>query len=145
MKIEPFDVGSSILSITELMRENWEETGYDHEFNPNADAYSKLQSSGYIIAFGAYVDGSMIGYASALISRELHNPEIVSCMSDALFVSKKYRNTSAGGRLILAIEAEARRRGATQIQWGAKPGSTLQRTLAKRNYSASDVMMLKEL
>lgn len=145
MQVLLADIARYMPAITNLMREHWNEAGYSFEFKPNIAAYIRLQERGNMFAYAAVIDGEVIGYCTATVSRELHNPEVISCMSDALFVSKKYRNTSAGGRLILAIEAEAKRRGATQIQWGAKPGSTLQRTLAKRNYNASDVMMQKEL
>lgn len=144
MKIILGDIGEYMPVISDLMRENWEETGYDFKFSPSYETYVSLQAKGLMFAFFAIHDGRVVGYCTALVSRELHNLEIVTCTSDALFVSKAYRNTTAGGRLILAVEQEAVKRGAMRMRWTAKTGSTLHWTLERRGYDASDITLIKE-
>jgi len=137
-------IGEYMPAISELMRENWGETGDSFEFNPDVEGYARLESLGLMFAYFAIHNGKVIGYCTALVSRELHNPGIVSCTSDALFVSKEHRHTTAGGRLILAVEQEAMKRGAMRMNWGARVGSMLHWTLGNRGYKARDIVLTKE-
>lgn len=145
MRVCLVDIGEYLPRISALNADQWHEHGYGYEFKPDRATYKRVQDNGNLVLFVAFDGEEIIGYASAMICPSLWNDQVVTCISDAIFVSKPYRNTSAGGRLILAIENEARKRGALFVQWGVKPGSRLHKTFAKRGYEAKDIMMFKEL
>lgn len=144
MNVTLANIGEYMPVIADLMRENWEETGDRFEFDPDLAVYLRLEQAGILFAFAAIHNGQVIGYCTAIVSCEMHNPAIITCTSDALFVKKEYRNTTAGGRLMLAVEQEAMKRGAMHMRWVVRTSTPMRAMLEKHGYSAQDVTLTKE-
>lgn len=129
--------------IVELMRDNWDETGFDFEFNPSADAYQKVVDCNAMFVIAAFDGDDVIGYCTMIISPHLHNPDVIVASNDALFVAKPYRNGMTSGRLIKAAEGEAKRRGASKVLWHTRAGTSFAAMLERRGYQPSDIVVMK--
>ncbi len=131
-------------SIRALLDANWGETGFGFALNPSYDMYQHLVDSGVMFVVGAIEDGEMVGYCTMIVSRCLHNPDIIMSASDALFVRKEKRGVIAG-RLMRAAEREAIGRGAAHVVWRARHGTSFADVLARHGYTPADIGMMKEL
>ena len=87
----------------------------------------------------------MVGYAVITVVPHPHNPAVIVAANDALFVAPDYRHGITSGRLILAAEAEAKRRGARKIVWHARAGTPLATMLQTHGYTPIDVCVGKDL
>lgn len=134
-----------ILHNRDLIMQNWQETGFDFEFEPDLDTVRAMCNSGIMFCLGAYDGERTIGYSTAMICPHWFNPEVTMCMSDGLFVDQDHRHTSVGGRLIIATEQEAKRRGASRMLWHTRAGTKLSDAFEKRGYQPADVVMMKGL
>lgn len=130
--------------ITELMRANWDETGFDWEFNPSQEMYQSAVNAGMMFSLAAFDEDKIVGYCTMAIVPHMHNPAVVYAANDALYVSKKYRGIT-GARLIKAAEVEAKRRGARYVSWHTRAGTPLAAVLERRGYIPADVVVTREL
>ena len=128
-----------------LIQSNWAETGFDFPFDPDVEAYGRLWDAGYAFAVAAFVGDEVVGYAVITVVPHPHNPAVIVAANDALFVAPAYRNGITSGRLILAAEAEAKRRGARKIVWHARAGTPLATMLQTHGYTPIDVCVGKDL
>ena len=128
-----------------LIQSNWAETGFDFPFDPDVEAYGRLWDAGYAFAVAAFVGDEVVGYAVITVVPHPHNPAVIVAANDALFVAPAYRNGITSGRLILAAEAEAKRRGARKIIWHARAGTPLATMLQTHGYTPIDVCVGKDL
>ena len=128
-----------------LIQSNWAETGFDFPFEPDVEAYGRLWDAGYAFAVAAFVGDEVVGYAVITVVPHPHNPAVIVAANDALFVAPAYRNGITSGRLILAAEAEAKRRGARKIVWHARAGTPLATMLQTHGYTPIDVCVGKDL
>lgn len=129
--------------VTDLIAENWAETGCDWEIKPNWQMYGKLFESGYLISLAAFDGNEIVGYSLATVSPHLFNPDVKVCQSSALFVRPLHRNRLVSGRLIIETEREAKRRGANRVVWQTRANTLLAGMLRKRGYEDADVAMMK--
>lgn len=144
-QIREVGVVESIQKYRDLMLENWRETGFKFEFDPNLEMAQQMQDKGIMFALGAFDGDEMIGYSTAMIAPHWFNQTEVWCMSDALFVKRAYRTGLTGGKLILATEAEARKRGASTMLWHTRSGTNLSDAFEMRGYKPADLVMMKGL
>lgn len=138
--VQPIEYMHKIVS---LMRDNWDETGFDFEFNPSADAYQKVVDCNAMFVIAAFDGDDVIGYCTMIISPHLHNTDVIVASNDALFVAKPYRNGMTSGRLIKAAEDEAKRRGANRVLWHTRAGTSFAAMLERRGYQPSDIVVMK--
>ena len=144
-QIRTVDAVESIQKYRDLMLENWRETGFKFEFNPSLEMARAMQDNGIMFALGAFDGDEMVGYSTAMVAPHWFNPAEVWCMSDALFVKREYRQGLTGGKLILATEAEAKKRGATAMLWHTRSGTSLSDAFEMRGYKPADLVMMKGL
>lgn len=146
MRVIEVQIAEYIDEVVALLRDNWDETGFDFPLEPDVSAYVHLQSLGAVFALAAFEAEQIIGYSTAFIAPHHFNPDVVMCHTDALFVAKAHRGGSAGARLIAATEDVARARGAHRICWHTRAGTALADVLSRRpGYRAADVVVVKEL
>ena len=130
--------------VRELLALNWEETGFDYEFNPSKEMYQAAVDAGMMFAMAAFDGTRMIGYCTMLIHPHLHNPKIIMASNDALFVHPSYRGIT-GARLIRNVEQEASRRGAKRVMWHTRSGTSLHLAMQRHGYTPTDIVMMKEI
>ena len=131
--------------VGELLAANWAETGFDFPFSPDVAMYQRLFEVGIVFAVGAFKADELVGYCTVCVIPHMHNPTIVVASNDALFVTPAHRNGSAAGRLILAAEAEAKRRGASRFTWHCRADTPLAAMLTKHGYEPVDNVVMKGL
>lgn len=132
-------------NITELMAENWAETGFDFELNPSLDVYQAAVKAGVMFALVATNNaGEIVGYCTTAITNHPFNPAVIVAANDALFVKKEYRGILSA-RLIVAAEKEAKARGASRFLWHTRAGTDFSSMLLRRGYTPADVVVMKEI
>ena len=131
-------------AITELMRQNWDETGFGFEFKPSVETYQAVVDLGLMFVLGAFDGNEMIGYCTMTVTNHMHNPAIKVASNDALFVRPDHRGIIAG-RLIIGAEREAKARGAARILWHTRAGTNLANIFTKRGYAPADIVVMKEI
>lgn len=133
IKIESFDKLFHIVS--PLLEAHFKEVGNTavYDLLPDKDKYRAIEANKGLIAIVALGEYEQcIGYSVNFLTPHVHYRNQTICYNDVLFVSKAYREGSAGGRLMKATVKEAKLAGASVMQWHAKPDTTLNRVLSKR-------------
>ncbi|SDC69463.1 Acetyltransferase (GNAT) family protein [Massilia sp. PDC64] len=143
--IREIQAAEHIGKVQHLLAENWAETGFDFDLRPDIEMMRRLQDAGLMFVLAAFDGDEMVGYSSALISPHTYNPAIVCCNSDALFVHRAWRKTSAGARLIAETERVAAEKGASRMLWHTRAGTPLAASLERRGYTPADVIVMKEI
>ena len=100
--------------------------------NPDWARYNALDDQGLLIMTGVFDGALCVGYEMCFMQPHIHYKDTVVAWSDVLLVRKAYRDTSAGGRLMLATAAACKARGAHKLLRHAKPGTALDLMLASR-------------
>lgn len=146
LTIKEIRAADHIDKVMDVLRENWAETGFDFDLEPNVAMIDHLQQLGVLFVLGAFADDTLVGYSSAMISPHTYNPAIVCCNSDALFVRKPWRASSIGARLKNATERVAAERGANRMLWHTRAGTPFAEMLLKRDgYEAADIIVMKRI
>lgn len=97
----------------------------------NRDLYDVLHDAGALVCVGAFDGGRMVGYAIALLSPNFHY-RMTTAAHDVLFLHRDYRKPRLALRLIDAVEAECKARGAQLMVWHAPIGGAFGRILKTR-------------
>lgn len=145
LTIREIQAAEHIGKVQRLLAENWAETGFDFDLCPDGEMMRRLQEADLLFVLGAFDDGELVGYSSALISPHTYNPSIVCCNSDALFVRRAWRPRGVGARLILETERVAKEKGASRMLWHTRAGTPLAAALERRGYEPADVIVMKEI
>lgn len=143
--IREIQAAEYIGKVQHLLTENWAETGFDFDLRPDVAMIRRLQDMGLLFVLGAFDGGELVGYSSAMVAPHTYNPAIICCNSDALFVRRAWRKTSAGARLIAETERVAAEKGACRMLWHTRAGTPLAAALARRGYQPADVIVMKEI
>lgn len=145
LAIREIKAAEYIGKVQHLLAENWAETGFDFDLRPDVEMMRRLQDADLLFVLGAFDGDDLVGYSSALISPHTYNPAVVCCHSDALFVLRAWRKTSAGARLIAETERVAGEKGASRMLWHTRAGTSLAAALERRGYAPADVIVMKEI
>ena len=97
----------------------------------NRDLYDVLHAQGALVCVGAFDDDRLVGYAIALLSPNFHY-RMTTAAHDALSLHRDYRTPRMALRLIDAVEAECKARGAQLMVWHAPIGGAFERILKTR-------------
>ena len=97
----------------------------------NRDLYDALHDAGALVCVGAFDGEALVGYAIALLSPNFHY-RMTTAAHDVLFLHRDYRKPRLALRLIDAVEAECKARGAQLMVWHAPIGGAFERILKTR-------------
>lgn len=133
-------------AIGDLMRANWEETGFGFPFALDTSAYKRFEAVGLMFAVAAF-DGEkgVVGYSTFSINHHPYNPDVLCCNSDALYVHPSYRNGTVASRLVLETERLAKEAGVDIMLWHTRGGTKFFEALERRGYEVADVVMMRRL
>lgn len=145
LTIREIQAAEYVGKVQDLLADNWFETGFDFELKIDTAMLQRLQDANLYFVMGAFIDAELVGYSSAMIAPHTYNPAVICCSSDALFVRRAFRKTSAGARLILATERHAASMGASRMMWHTRAGTPLAACLERRGYQPADVIVMKEI
>jgi len=137
------------LGIEGLLEEHWDEVALHKDLmvlSPDWHRYYEIEERGMMLVLAASTpaDG-IVGYSVTFIVPHLHYSDLIVANNDLLFVSKDWRRTGLGPRLILATESASRERGARMMTWHAKPKTILNKLMPKIGYGVQDIVHSKEL
>jgi hypothetical protein len=91
-----------------LLLEHWEEIALNKDavrLNPDWDGYQKLEDGGFLHVTTARFCGQIVGYASYIVSVNLHYRTMLVADGDIFYLAKAQRKGAAGIRLLRAAEA----------------------------------------
>lgn len=97
--------------------------------NAKIPLYRQLEAAGALTAFGAFVDGKLVGFIGVLYSTLPHYG-IGLAVSESYFVAKEHRTTGAGLKLKSIAEEHAREIGSPGFLITAPYGGGLDFVLA---------------
>lgn len=91
-----------------LLLRHWDEIALNKAavpLNPDWETYEKLEAMGMLHVTTARFEGEIVGYASYLISPNLHYRTMLVADGDIFYLAKEHRRGSAGIRLLRQAEA----------------------------------------
>lgn len=145
IEVREVKIADHIEAVQALIAANWAETGFDFPLAIDWARYCTLQDAGVAFAVAALDGEQIVGYSTAFLTRQIFNPSVVACMSDALFVAPEYRKCSAAFKLIKATERIGEARGAHRMMWCTRAGTSFAKVLARRGYAEADVVMTRRV
>lgn len=102
-----------------------------------------MDEAGVLTAFCVWVDGTIVGFASILMTTLPHYGAKVATV-ESLFVRKAYRSAGAGRDLMTVVESAAATNGCKAIFYSAPAGGQLEAVLGKR-YARTNSIFCKHL
>lgn len=135
MKVKHFwNIHELRAGVTPLLNAHYLEVGNTALFDlePDWDTYANLMTNGQLIALGAFDGERCVGYSVSFIRPHVHYIHQTMAYNDVLFVQACYRDSMAGGKLMIETRRQAAYAGCTGVVWHAKPGTALNTLLEKR-------------
>lgn len=105
--------------------------------------YRAIEASGVFQAYGAFLDGALVGFV-ALLTPVIPHYGVAIAVTESLFVARAHRRSGAGLRLIRAAEAHARAQGSPGLLVSAPTGGRLAQVLPGLRYRETNRVFLKE-
>lgn len=99
--------------------------------------YRDLYEKGLMDVLGAYEDGELVGFTTVVYSPVLHFSKLLAA-TESLFLKKAHRKAGNGLRLIRAVKAVAKERGADGLYFSAPVGSSFERLCRALGLRASN-------
>lgn len=127
---------------TSLILAHWNEVARNKELmvlDPDWGRYLLMQDAGKLIVLTARNEGRLVGYSISIIDKHLHYQGLTAAINDVIYLDPGLRGT-VGLRLLAATEDEGRARGAQLMLWHAKPGTSLDKLMARRGYGVQDIL-----
>ena len=113
--------------------------------NPQREMYAALENAGIMKAFAAFNAEKLIGFATVLTTVIPHYGQKIATL-ESLFVSKKFRNSGAGGKLMDAVESYAKEAACVGILYSAPAAGQLERLLAaSKKYKRTNAVFYRSL
>ena len=120
-----------------LPEQHWLESEDDkkvYRLSINWDGLRELEENGDLVSLVAQDQGEVIGYSITVLCAPIHADMAFVGVNHGLFVKKDHRSGGLGARLILATESAVRQRGATAMNWHAKPATAMDRVMSRMGY-----------
>lgn len=108
------------------------------------DLYHKLEGTGFLHAFGAYLEGTLIGFIVLLTTPATHY-DITLFTSESFFVLKAHRITGAGLKLLHTAENFVKEQNGCGLLVSAPSGGSLADVLERTEYSETSRVFFKRL
>lgn len=98
------------------------------QINPQCGLYQQMEDSGAMQAFGVYLDGGLVGFATVLTWIVPHYGRKISS-TESIFIASAHRSTVSGRDFLSFLESFAKGKGAHDFQCTAPTGSRFERFL----------------
>jgi GNAT superfamily N-acetyltransferase len=99
--------------------------------SPDVETYRRLAAAGVIHPIGAFDGDTLAGFVLPVVGVLPHYAGL-NAQIESFFVSRRYRSSSVGARLLVEAEHLAARLGAQGVTLSAPVGGILDRTLERR-------------
>jgi GNAT superfamily N-acetyltransferase len=111
---------------------------------PDWDAYAALEAAGRLFAFGAAINGALVGFLGLLIAKVPRYAEPIAT-TESFFVAEAHRKGGAGLKLLRAAEAKAREVGAAGVLVSAPTGGRLAEVLPRSGYRETNRVFFRKV
>lgn len=108
------------------------------------ETYAKLEFTGTIECFGAYVEDKLIGFV-AVIKSSLPHYGVDVLIIESIFVLKAYRRGYTGLKLIKHVELLAKNKNASSVFLSAPTNSILSEICPKLGFEATNIVFCKKI
>ena len=142
-RIAIFDPRGRYNDIERLAQMNLDDVGMRRPCRLNRAAYDALHEAGMLACVGLFDGDSLVGYAVATVLPDMHHDRTIA-NHDGIFIHPAYRRPRLGLRLMAALEAACKLRGASAIAWHATPNTAFAR-LVSRLAKLEEFTFIKEL
>lgn len=133
----------------DLFRSHHEEVGDyfsnddDILFDPNVEAFIKLDQSGMLRVYTIRDDGELIGYCIHHVYKHLHYRNSLQSVQDALFIAKKHRGI--GREFISWVDDQLKSEGIDAVYQYVSVNHDYSRTLIGLGYRKIEETFLRRL
>lgn len=110
----------------------------------DSETYRKADSLNTFKVYAAYYAENLIGFMTTITMLSLHRGVLMTTC-DAIFISKKYRSTGAGIKLIKTAVSTAKEAGSFGVLFTAPVGGSLDDLLLKMDCDKVQHVYLKRL
>lgn len=142
-RIATFDPRELYDEIERLAQMNLNDVGMNLPCRLNRAAYDALHEAGLLACVGLFDGDALVGYAVATVLPDMHHDRTIA-NHDGIFIHPAYRRPRLGLRLMAALEAACKLRGASAIAWHATPDTAFAR-LVSRLAKLEEFTFIKEL
>lgn len=132
----------------EMFAEHWDEVAKNKHLmvlKPDHQAYLNLQANNSLLVLIAYDGDRIVGYSVNIKSQHIHYADLCCMYNDIIFITKDYRATPLGLRIIKRTEEESKKVGAKLMYWHAKQDSALDKILPRMKCKVQEIVYTKEL
>lgn len=132
--------------IKPLLKEHWNEIAHykDIPFDPDYEAYLKLDESGFLKVFTARTDtGVLIGYAVYFIKHNIHYRSSLQALQDILYLHPAHRGR--GSVFISWCDDQLKSKGVQIVSQHIKAAHNWSRVLERMGYELMDLIYVKRL
>lgn len=110
----------------------------------DSSTYFLLENSGTMQWTAAFVNDSLVGFSSLIVTKMPHYSQILA-VTESIFVSKEHRGSGAGMMLIREMEFIARDSGAIAILFSAPVGGCLNKLMPNIGYLHTNEVFFKAI
>lgn len=138
----------SVALVGHLFRDHYDELATRKDIRtlaPDWERYIAAEKAGVLDIIVINVDGLPVGYTANVRMPHIHYKHLVVSNNDVIYLSPQYRGEGVGHALMDATEELAARRGAREVLWHAKPGTTLDTLLKTRGDPVQDIIYSRVL
>ena len=142
------ELDAAVGLVGHLLRDHYDELATNktmRELAPDWDKYVAAQTAGILDVVVVFVDNLPVGYAANIRQPHIHYKHLTVSNNDVLYLSPHHRGEGVGGQLMDAMEELALARGAREVLWHAKPGTTLDSLLKAREAPIQDIIYSRAL
>lgn len=108
----------------------------------NIERYKLIEKSGIFYGYGAFLGFDLVGFIAVIVP-EIPHYGVGIAMTESFFVTRRYRKTGAGLKLLAAAEKHAHKAGSPALFVSATIGSDLEKILPRRGYEQTNSVFLK--
>lgn len=111
----------------------------------NLELYKLLQEKGVSKNLVILDNDEIVGHAFIELAPNIHFKDRLNCYVRTIYLKREYRRGKFGITFLEAIELFAIENGATNLSYGAKSGTTLEKILRRLDYDEKEVVLVKKL
>ena len=111
-------------------------------FKYDSSTYYLLENSGAMIFAAAFVEDTLVGFATMIVTQLPHYSRIVAIV-ESIFVAKQHRSSGAGMMLIRKMESIAKDNEAIGILVSAPKGGRLNALMPNIGYTHTNEVFFK--
>jgi hypothetical protein len=145
MRIIEENVVEFIQANGDMLKANWEETGFGWDFDIDFDFYGRLQEAGLLWGLAAYDGDTPVGYCTFMVFPHAWQKGLRVGNHDAMYIKPEYRCGTLCWKLIRMAEKIAHEHGASYFMWHTRAATPFADMLYRRGYHRAEEVVYKRI